>query len=120
MKKGDLWADFLFTCKDCYFEKIAPANPEVYSHPKYLALVNIAKEFFRDDLYEEFAGSLEESQYYVALWVAHLLLEHGDPNIIIKIKALNTILEYLDNPVFDEVLEQEDLWLKKVEISIRT
>jgi len=119
MKIKDLSTEFMFICKECYFEKITPANPEFYSNTKYQRLVSIAKEFFNNDLYMEFAECLEESQYFVALWTAHFLLEHGDADTNIKVNALHTILNYLDNPVFPEVSKEEEEWLKKIEINLR-
>lgn len=109
MKKGD---DFLLTCKQNYFEKIRPGDLESKEKVGYKKLVEIAKEYFRNNEYEIFAGFFQEGQYFIALWAAHLVLEYGTANQAIVSSALSIIKDYSDNPLAPDVAVQETLWLK--------
>lgn len=103
---------FLIFCKQIYFDKITPSSNLVYEKGKSRELVYIAKEYFKKGQYKEFAGFLQESQYFIDLWTAHLLLEFGDPPKELVSLALRTIIDYSNNPLANEVADEETNWLR--------
>jgi hypothetical protein len=111
--KHDLGYEFLLLCKQNYFNKITPANSEIHTNNGYVRIVCIAREYFANLEYEEFAGFFQEGQYFVALWTAHMLLEYGTPNYGLTIAALKIIKEYSENPLAPDVAEEEKQWLKE-------
>jgi hypothetical protein len=108
--KGD---KFLWICKENYLKGITPSNPIHYNDTEYQALVDIGTEYFKNGEIEEFSYFLGESQYFVPLWVAHIILENGKPNDVLKNECIETIKEYSDNPLAPKVSEEERTWLKK-------
>jgi hypothetical protein len=90
----DITAEYLFTCKNSYFLKIYPADDNSKHTDVYKRLIEIAKSFFNSDRQKYFAGFLEESQYRVSLWTAHLILEFGKPNKSLIENCLNLIRDH--------------------------
>ncbi len=102
---------FLFQCKQNYLDKITPSNSMSHLKDGYTKLVSIANEYFENDRYEAFAGFLQEGQYFIALWAAHLLLEYGKPSIDLMRTAMKIIVSYSVNPLAQDVAEEEMQWL---------
>ena|SRR5688572_9652449 len=115
----DQAANFLFQCKENYFKKITPSNLEVANFKEYKSLVKIAQEYFAEGKYEEFANFLQEGQYFVALWAAHLIIDFGKPDKIIEDKALEIIKDYSTHPLFLEVAEEEKNWINKNKLKFK-
>ncbi|HVU55805.1 MAG TPA: hypothetical protein VHD83_12165 [Puia sp.] len=109
MNIGD---EFLITCKRNYFDKVTPSNAESKQKEGYKKLVSIANEYFKGNKYGEFAGFLQEGQYFIQLWAAHLVLEYGIPDRELMLSALNLIKNYSDNPLAQEVALEERKWLE--------
>ena len=104
---------FLMLCKQNYLNEITPATNTRRDKLGYRNLVDIAKEYFRKNEYNEFAGFFQEGQYFISLWAAHLLLEYGEPSKELSAKALNIIETYSNNPLAPEVAKEEAEWLVK-------
>lgn len=102
---------FLVLCRQNYFDRITPSNPENFSENGYRKLVAIARLFFDEGRTSEFSGFLQEPKYFVDLWTAHLLLEHSNPNKKIYKKAIDIIKDYSETPLDIAVAEQERNWL---------
>lgn len=120
MNIGD---EFLLTCKKNYFDKVTPSNKENRMKEGYKRLIDIANEYFRHNEYEEFAGFFQEGQYFIALWAAHLILEYGTANPEMTVAALNIINDYSNNPLAQDVANEEKKWLEtnrdKYQISLK-
>jgi hypothetical protein len=108
MNSGD---EFLLTCKKNYLDKVTPSNAESKSKKGYLRLIEIAKEYFRNNKYKTFAGFFQEGQYFIALWAAHLILEYGNADHELKLAALKIIKDYSENPLAPDVALEEKKWL---------
>jgi hypothetical protein len=103
---------FLLACKQNYFDRVTPSN--ILSRPKegYKRVESIAKEYFKRGEYSEFAGFFQESQYFIPIWAAHMLLQYGTPDRDLKIASLNVIKNYTDNPLAPEVAQEEKDWIE--------
>jgi hypothetical protein len=109
----DLAYNFLMQCKANYFNKITPSNDKVISDKGYQNLIRIAKAYFNIGEINDFAGYFQEGQYFVALWTAHLIIEYGKPDELLKTDALAVIRKYSDNPLAPDVANEEKLWLER-------
>ena len=109
MSKSD---DFLWQCRANYFIGIRPGDQNAKNLDGYKVLVEIAKEYFRDERYDAFIGFFQEGQYFIQLWAAHLLLEYGKPKPQIRAMSLKIIEEYSTTPLHPEVAIQEKAWLE--------
>jgi hypothetical protein len=78
---------FLLICRQNYFDKVTP-------------------------LYLEFAGFLQEGQYLIALWAAHMMVEYGSPEKELRTQAHNVIKQYTNNPLEPTIAEQERDWIE--------
>ncbi len=83
----------------------------------YQAILKTAKSYFIQYLEEEFYLYAQEGQYLIQLWVAHMLLEFGNPSQKLAAKLLAIIKSYSSdysasgytlNPA---VAQQETEWL---------
>ena len=108
----DIGDEFLLTCKKNFFDKVTPSNKESRQKEGYKRLVAIAKEYFSHNEYAKFTGFFQEGQYFVALWAAHLVLEYGTGNQETILSAMNIIKEYSDNPLEENVANEEKRWLE--------
>ena len=104
---------FLILCKQNYFHGITPSNDVNYTKEGYKKAVSIAKKYFQENRYEDFAGYFQEGQYLIQLWTAHLLIEYGSPSQELKIASLKIIKKYTDNPLAPDVAKEEKQWLNK-------
>ena len=111
----DITAEYLFTCKNSYFLKIYPADDSSKDTDVYKRLVEIAQLHFAQKKEDDFAGFLEESQYRVSLWTAHLILEFGQPNKSLIENCLNVIRNHSESSLSVEVETQQRKWLEKNE-----
>src|SRR5688500_10835102 len=105
--------DFLIQCKRNYFLNIRPGGVDARKTKEYSKLSRIAKSYFENGLEREFAGFLMESQYFINLWAAHLILEYGRPDNELKEICIQTIVYYSDNPGHQESAVEEKVWLEK-------
>ena len=76
-KKGD---DFLWQCKSNYIKGITPSNPDFYTDEDYLKVIDIGLQYINAGEVKEFSFFLRESQYFVPLWAAHIILQYGNPD----------------------------------------
>jgi hypothetical protein len=109
----DPGVEFLVTCKGCYFNNITPSNPVSKDTKAYKHLVDITIHYIKQRGLEEFAGFFQDGQYFIDLWAAHLLIDHGKPNAELTERALNIIRTYSDNPLAPAVAEEEKAWLNE-------
>lgn len=110
---NDIIDQYLLLCKHTYLNKITPSGNTSKETKEYQELVNIAKEYFDNNRYTDFAGFLQEGQYFISLWTAHLLLEYGKASKDLIQQAILTIKTYSDNPLARDVANEEREWLKK-------
>ena len=106
-------ASYLYHVKDAYFKNIRPADIENQLTEEYKILVEIAKLYFENDLQSEFAMYLMEYQYIVNLWTAHLILEYGNPDEVLKLNCIEDIERYSKGNLDTELAAQEKRWLNE-------
>ena len=107
---------FLLQCKKNFMDNIRPSNKDSLNKIGYQTLIEIAKKYFEKGEIEKFSSFFQEFQYNVNLWVAHLILEYGQPNELIKFEAIEIIHRYSSSP-FDLTLAfEEKQWLIKNKI----
>jgi hypothetical protein len=109
MKKN--YESFIGQCRLNYFDKISPSNEKSINSEGYLKLVEIAKSYFENDDEDAFYGYFQDGQYFIQLWVAHLVIKYGNPSSFWKNQALDIIRDYSDNPLAPEVAAEERRWL---------
>ena len=102
---------FLMQCKYNYLKGITPSNLVYYNNADYLKLISIGREFLNIGQIEAFAFFMSESQYFVPLWTAHIILEYGSPNEDMKNECLATIIEYANHPTNKKIAIEEQSWL---------
>lgn len=102
---------FIIQCKTNYFLGIRPVHQHSKDTDGYKALIQIAKNYFDADRYDDFAGNFMEGQYFIDLWAAHLMLEYGQANESHKETCLEIIRRYTDNPLAPEAASEEKSWL---------
>ena len=107
----DSAAQYLFTCKSNYLSGIRPADKNSKNAQGYKTLVQIAKTYFANNRYKEFAGFFMEAQYLVNLWTAHLILEFGAPDDNLIDTCIDIIKEYSEGSLDQQVTSQEKKWL---------
>jgi len=110
MKIGD---QYLIQCKYNYFAGITPANIEKSNSGEYNALVTIGKKCIEEYGLIDFSGFFRESQYFIALWTAHIIFEHGKPSHDLKVQCIEIIKKYSNNPLSSDVSKEEQEWLEK-------
>ncbi len=108
-KKGD---SFLLRCKKNYFKDITPANPSLYNDEDYLKVVDIGLQYLNAGEIEEFSLFLQESQYFVSLWSAHIIIQFGTPNSKMEEACIQTIMEYANHPINLKIAKEEKEWLQ--------
>lgn len=104
-------SSYLFYCKEYYYLKIKPSDPESKKTKEYQNLVEIAKLYFENNLQSEFSSYLMEYQYLVQLWTAHLILEYGNPDSELIKDCLDEIENYSTTPLDTALAIQEKNWL---------
>lgn len=108
---SDLTEEFVEQCKANFFNDIRPANPATTGSPDHRAVVTIAKDFFNRGDVTALQHLLGKSQYFVDLWSAHMLIEHGQPEETLKARAADTIRKYARGCMNPEVIAEEKSWL---------
>ena len=103
---------FAEVCRIAYYEGVTPSNSLSQCNKTYKKLVNLAKTDFNNGRYTEFAGGFLEGEYFVFLWVAHMLLEYGKPNNELIDICLKVIENHSTNLLEKEVAMEEEEWLK--------
>ena len=109
--KESLGAKFLHQCKANYHEEIRPSRKETFKSEGHQMLVDIAKQYFNKGEIEDFSGFFQEHQYNVNLWVAHLIIEYGQPDDQMKKEALKIIERHTETPIDKELAKEEKEWL---------
>lgn len=107
----NLGTEYLFQCKANYFENITPSNVSRFEKKGYQKLADIAKKYFENGEIEDFVGFFLEYQYRVNLWTAHLIIEYGNPNDLIKKQAIEIIKRYSTTPLNKSLADEEKEWL---------
>lgn len=111
---------FLFGCRGNMFNKLTPSRQSGKTQPGYIFLVDIAKKYFAQGEYDEFADFFQEDHYFVALWTAHLLLEYGTPPVRLIDSSLKIIKQYSNNlELAPDVAIEEKMWLAENEEKYR-
>lgn len=105
--------NYLKICRDNYFQKVTPGNPENKEKNGYKKLIEIAEQFFENNEYHLFSGYFNEGKYFVQLWTAHLILEYGKANEDLYKICLNEIIKYSESELSPEVALEEKEWLKQ-------
>lgn len=103
---------FAEVCRAAYLEGITPSNLAGHQNETYRKLVSIAKNYFDENRYDEFAAGLLDGQYIVSLWVAHMLLEYGNPPRELITICLEKIEAYSENLLAPDVANEEQEWHK--------
>ena len=87
--------------------------PQATKSLGYQRLLQVAKLQFDAGKEDEFYQYAQEGQYFIELWVAHLLLEHGAPSADLAVKALAIIRRYAapHYRLNEDVAQQEVRWL---------
>ncbi|WP_443938773.1 hypothetical protein [Pedobacter sp. MW01-1-1] len=104
---------FLLQCKSNYFKGITPSNSIYEETDEYKVLIEVGIKYFKENGLEEFAFFLRESQYFVALWTAHIILKYGEPAVSLAVECINTIKEYSEHPVNLKISLEEKKWLER-------
>lgn len=104
---------FLLKCRDLYHAGITPANPEQRTTEEYQTMVELGLSYFKEGREREFSGFFGEAQYAVDLWAAHLILEHGKPDHILKQSCIEIIRRYAGStmPHARQIAMEEIEWL---------
>ena len=108
---ADLSEEFVEQCKANFFNDIRPANPTTNGSPAYNAVIAIAKDFFSRGEIGTFERFLGKSQYFVDLWSAHMVLEHGQPEDDLKKRSTDVVRKYARGCMNPEVIAEEKTWL---------
>ncbi len=111
IEKIEKQALFILYCKENYYKGIFPGNIKQRNCIEYTRLIQIIKVYIDNNLVERFSGHLQEGQYLIQLWAAHLILEYAKPNEILKLKCIAQIVKYSESPLNEEVSTQEKFWL---------
>lgn len=104
---------FLMKCKENYFNGITPSNPVFFGDPEYNHLIEIGKEYLAHDQMRELTHFFLESQYFVPLWAAHIILQFGTPDSKLKDECLTIIREYANHPLNQKIAKEETEWLSQ-------
>jgi hypothetical protein len=102
---------FIHYCKENYYKGIFPGNTKQRNCFEYERLIQIIKVYIENNLVEKFSEYLQEGQYLIQLWAAHLILEYFKPDESLKLKCIAQIVKYSENPLEEEVALQEKVWL---------
>ncbi|HTJ14738.1 MAG TPA: hypothetical protein VL547_22020 [Dinghuibacter sp.] len=108
---SDLTEEFVEQCKANFFNDIRPANPATTRSPEHNAVIAIARDFFNRGDVTALQLLLGKSQYFVDLWSAHMLLEHGQLDEDLKKKSTDVIKRYARGCMNPEVIAEEKSWL---------
>jgi hypothetical protein len=108
---SDIGTKYLFQCKTNYLDKITPSNINRFEKAGYQKLVEIAEDYFQKGKLYDFVGFFQESQYNVNLWTAHLIIEYGNPDELIKKQAIAIIIRYSTTPLDKDLANEEKVWL---------
>ena len=73
--------------------------------------IEIAKKYFEKGEIKKFSYFFQEFQYNINLWAAHLILEYGQPNELIKCEAIEIIHRYSSSPLDANLAYEEKQWL---------
>jgi hypothetical protein len=103
---------FLWQSKINYIKGITPSNPLDYEKEDYIQMVEIGKEYFIQGKSLEFCYFFRESQYFISLWAAHILLEYGQPDNEMKKDCIEIIKAYCDFPMNERISKEENEWVK--------
>lgn len=110
--------DYLMLCKDCYIKGIRPANIHSQSHENYNKIVTIAKDYFETARLKDFKGFLQEYQYNINLWTAHMILEYGSTDSQLRLEALKIIGRYSESLLDPELAAEEKQWFIDNDINL--
>ncbi|GAB2701347.1 hypothetical protein GCM10027037_28170 [Mucilaginibacter koreensis] len=109
-KIGD---QFLWQAKINYSLRVTPGNPLDYDKDEYIRMVEIGLEYFKQGKIDEFATFFMESQYYIPLWVAHIILRFAKPDNQLAEECIQIIKDFADYPIDEKVANEEKQWLKE-------
>ncbi|NVO33520.1 hypothetical protein [Hymenobacter lapidiphilus] len=104
---------FLLQCRENFFLGITPANLLQRAEPGPQKLVELYTRFIGANQIVAFVGLLQEGQYYINLWAAHLLVEHHHPDGPTHQICMDTIERYANSSIDPKVAQQELEWLRR-------
>lgn len=102
---------FLMQCRENYFRGVTPSGPS--AKPEKQALVDCFHGITAANGMAAFSGFLQEGQYYIDLWAAHLLVEHYHPEEPIWRLCMETIETYANSTINPKVAQEELEWLRR-------
>lgn len=105
--------EYLLTCKKYYHDGVIPAISVQARDQQYYEIKKISEMIIKERGINSFADFLYESQYFVRLWTAHLIIEEFNISDELKNKSLLVIKSFIGNPLAPKASEPEELWLKK-------
>jgi hypothetical protein len=103
---------FMWTCKEIYYQGIRPCTSGVENNKLVIKLKEIVAIHQKEDQLEIFKYHFQESQYYIPLWTAHLLIDLDNIDENTQDLCLEEIKKYSTTPLDPEVAKQETEWLK--------
>jgi hypothetical protein len=106
-------ASYQFYCRLAYREGIRPLDKDKSDNPNVQAIIEIAKTYQAENELERFSHYFMDDQYNIQLWTAHLILDHFNPDELMKNRCLDEIRKYSTSPLDQKVAEQEKEWLRK-------
>ena len=104
---------FLLQCRENFFQGVTPANLVQRAEPGPQKLVALYTRFIGANQGEAFVGLLQEYQYYINLWAAHLLVEHHHPDGPTRQLCMETIEGYANSTIDPKVAQEELEWLRR-------
>lgn len=102
---------FLLQCRENYFRGITPCGPGAETEKQ--ALLACFHDFTAANGTAAFSGFLQEGQYYIDLWAAHLLLEHHHSDSPNRQLCMQTIEVYANSTINPRVAQEELKWLMR-------
>jgi hypothetical protein len=106
-------SDYLFKCRENYFNGITPSNEKSKNTVGYQELLKIANDTIEKIGLEAFTGFFQELQYRVNLWTAHIILEHYNADIEIEKECIKIIKRYSTGTLNPIVAIEEKKWLEE-------
>ncbi|RYY37598.1 MAG: hypothetical protein EOP46_02040 [Sphingobacteriaceae bacterium] len=86
--------EYIIQCRANTLTGITPFNTEKYSTPEYQNIIEIGKKCIQKDGLIHFSLNLQGDQYFVGLWTAHIIYEHGNPEPALQAQCIEIIKEY--------------------------
>jgi hypothetical protein len=103
---------FLLQCRENYFRGVTPSGPGAETEKQ--ALLTCFHSFTGAYGTAAFSGFLQEGQYLIDLWAAHLLVEHHQPDKPTRQLCIEMIQRYANSSINLRVAQEELDWLERL------